>query len=353
MSAKASYFKIGVFVIVAAAIIVIGIAVLGAGAIFRRTVTVETYVSESVQGLDEGSAVSLRGVKIGTVKKITLVAKEYKTSLPYVLVRIALNPDAFPVTSEEAILEGLRGEVQKGLRVRLATLGLTGTMYIEADYLEPERFPPLAVDWTPEYPYVPSARSTYMRLTDALDGIMRNLERINVGGITDELQKTLAALTNAIEGTDLQAVSREAIALLEEVRATNRKLAAVVEQVDVKPILKDAHATMAAVRKTVLDIDRPVNDLLTSLQGVSANLSRFTARLDALAEKDVPENLTSFKATMRRLDTLVAGQQYEIKTIVENLRVMSENLRELSENAKRYPSHVLFGEPPNPSRIGK
>ena len=31
---------------------------------------------------------------------------------------------------------------------------------------------------------------------------------------------------------------------------------------------------------------------------------------------------------------------------LNNLRQITDNLRELSENAKRYPSGVLFGEPP-------
>jgi hypothetical protein len=38
---------------------------------------------------------------------------------------------------------------------------------------------------------------------------------------------------------------------------------------------------------------------------------------------------------------------------INNLRQITDNLRELSENAKRYPSGVIFGEPPKreqPSR---
>ena len=42
--------------------IVVGVVVLGGGALFRRTVIFETYLQESVQGLDIGSPVRYRGV---------------------------------------------------------------------------------------------------------------------------------------------------------------------------------------------------------------------------------------------------------------------------------------------------
>ena len=77
MSQKANYFKLGIFIIAAAAILVAIILALGAGNIFKQTVTIETYFDESVQGLDVGSPVMVRGVQIGRVKEIGLVSRYY------------------------------------------------------------------------------------------------------------------------------------------------------------------------------------------------------------------------------------------------------------------------------------
>ena len=63
MSAKANYFKIGIFVISATIITIIAIVFLGAGAIFKKKLMVETFIDGSVQGLDVGSPLKLRGVK--------------------------------------------------------------------------------------------------------------------------------------------------------------------------------------------------------------------------------------------------------------------------------------------------
>src|SRR3972149_246046 len=60
-----SYFKIGLFVISATIIAVIGVVVLGVGALLQKKTILETYIDESVQGLDVGSAVKVPGVSGG------------------------------------------------------------------------------------------------------------------------------------------------------------------------------------------------------------------------------------------------------------------------------------------------
>ena len=73
MSQRMNYYKIGLFVISSIVIISIFIIVLGAGNLFQKNLFLETYFDESIQGLDVGSIVKFRGVKIGTVKEITFV----------------------------------------------------------------------------------------------------------------------------------------------------------------------------------------------------------------------------------------------------------------------------------------
>ena len=45
------------------------------------------------------------------------------------------------------------------------------------------------------------------------------------------------------------------------------------------------------------------------------------------------------------------GQQRDIEKTVENLRSMSESLKEAVDNSKKYPSQLLFGAPPPPSKV--
>jgi phospholipid/cholesterol/gamma-HCH transport system substrate-binding protein/paraquat-inducible protein B len=48
-----------------------------------------------------------------------------------------------------------------------------------------------------------------------------------------------------------------------------------------------------------------------------------------------------------RLDSLVGDNQYDVRVIVQDLRVTAGNLRALSDAVKRNPAGVLLGGPPD------
>jgi phospholipid/cholesterol/gamma-HCH transport system substrate-binding protein/paraquat-inducible protein B len=50
------------------------------------------------------------------------------------------------------------------------------------------------------------------------------------------------------------------------------------------------------------------------------------------------------------MNRLLANQQRDIEKTMDNLRAVSENMKESTENSKKYPSQVLFGAPPPPSK---
>ncbi len=77
MDEKRHYFRLGVFVVAAAVLVFIGLLVLAGPGFFQKKVTVETYFSESVSGLEVGSPVKFRGVPIGRVSQILLSSRAY------------------------------------------------------------------------------------------------------------------------------------------------------------------------------------------------------------------------------------------------------------------------------------
>ena len=135
---RLSYFKVGLFVITAVVLGVIGVVVLGGGKFFQKTNIIETYIDESVQGLDVGSPVKFRGVLVGNVEQITLSGVEYPTRRSYVVVRAGISRNVFQFPLTDPADPAFMAEVQRGLRVRLAPQGLTGQAYLEADYLNPK-----------------------------------------------------------------------------------------------------------------------------------------------------------------------------------------------------------------------
>jgi phospholipid/cholesterol/gamma-HCH transport system substrate-binding protein/paraquat-inducible protein B len=348
-----SYFKVGLFVIAASVIAVIGVILLGVGAVFQKTTLVETYIDESVQGLDIGSAVKFRGVQIGKVEAITLTSVVYSTRRRYVLVRIGLTTKVFDFPLADAGAPGFAAEIEKGLRVRLAAQGFTGVAYIEADYADPQRNPPLEIDWQPKYPYVPSTRSRITQLSESVEKILRSLEDVDIGRLVDGIEKSLVTITKVAEGASLDKIGSQATTLLTEVRETNRELKGLVGSKEIKLALSDAAAAAKGAREIMEYAEKPMKQLLADLPQTSESLRRVIQRLDALSA-DLPETNAQLRQSLRRLSRMLASQQQEIQNTVENMRAITENVKEITEDSKRYPSQALFGAPPPRSgAVGK
>lgn len=347
---KASYFKIGVFIIIGTIIGVIGVVALGVGTIFQKKVLVETYIDESVQGLDVGSSVKFRGVPVGKVETISLTSAEYPTKRRYVLVRIGLTTTIFQAPLSDAGSPSFTTEIEKGLRVRLASQGLTGAAYIEADYQDPARNPPLEIDWHPRYPYVPSTLSRIAQLSESLEKILRSAEDIDVGRLVAGLEKSLQTITKVAEGANFDKLGGQANAFLTEVRDTNRQLKELIGSNEVKSALKDSAVAASGARQIIERAQGPVNQMLSDLPRAAESLERMVKRLD-LVSADLPDTSAQLRQTVQRLNRLIATQQQGIAATVENLQAISNDMKELTESSRKYPSQVLFGAPPPPSKV--
>lgn len=342
---KASYFKIGLFIIIGTVIGALGVVALGVGTIFQKKVLVETYIDESVQGLDVGSSVKFRGVQVGKVETITLTSVEYATKRRYVLVRIGLTTKIFLA---EPGSPSFMNEVEKGLRVRLASQGVTGAAYIEADYQDPARNPPLEIDWQPRYPYVPSTRSRITQLSDSVEKILRSVENVDVGRLVDGLEKSLLTITKVAEGANFDKLGGQANAFLTEVRDTNRQLKDLIGSSEVRSAFKDGAAAAKTAREIIDSAEKPLKQLLADLPQASDSVNKLIKRVDSMSA-DLPETSAQLRQSLRRLNRLLASQQQEIHTTIENIRTISDNVKDLTEESKRYPSQAVFGAPPPPS----
>ena len=147
MSQKPSYFRIGLFAVVALAILAGGLIAFGAGQMFRPRVYIETYVNGTVQGVDVGSPVKFRGVPIGRVSAINFTFNEYGAPsqvdrFNYVFILMEVDREMFPGMFDENLTSVIEKNVEQGLRARIEPQGVTGINYIEINYVtDPNQFP--------------------------------------------------------------------------------------------------------------------------------------------------------------------------------------------------------------------
>ena len=344
MSQQAHYFKIGLFVVGAITLAVIGIIVLGAGKWLERSTMVETYFFESVQGLEIGAPVRIRGVRIGRVESIQLVREEYgvifdpKTdSFPYrglVLVRMSVRPSVAAHLKEEDESTLMKKAVDAGFRFRLASQGITGVLYIESEFLDPERYPPIEIVWTPKTPYIPSAPSTITELGADLRSITRKLEQVDIDKISKDLDTMITSVTHLVNDVQGQQLGTEAKQVMAELRGSVQEARRILAGPDLSKTLKDSSAAMGDFRRTAADLSLTAKDVRQAMT-------------------QLPEITTRLNASLRRIDALLDSKGDTIEDLLENMRSVSEELNYLTKTVEHYPSQVLFGEPPAHSRAVK
>ena len=80
MNSKSNYFKLGLFVIGTTVLAVSATLIMGVGTMFEDQPVFETYLNQSVHGVDLGTAVKFRGVPIGNIKSIDFVFSGFHSS---------------------------------------------------------------------------------------------------------------------------------------------------------------------------------------------------------------------------------------------------------------------------------
>jgi len=313
MSEKASQFRIGLFVTVGVAIVLAALFLFGIRSAFQPTYMFETYVTGDVNGLSVGSVVELRGVTVGKVTEIGFSWNLYKVGQPTcVVVRCAVRQKIAPEQWRGDFASQAPALIAGGLRAVIQTEGITGSSIVALQTMDPAKYPPLKVPWTPKYWYVPSAPSQLGRLLASVDRTLANLEKLNVGAISDNLNRTIqtADITLRKFGElDVKAIGQNAQ------RAAVDADAAILE---IKGLAEDARRDLAEMK----------------LAAVGADAGRFVNNLDARLQELI-DKLSGID--VRALNDTLAGT-----------REAARNLNDALEELKKYPSGFLFGAAPPP-----
>ena len=329
--ARGLYLRVGALVLAGLALGIGFILFLTADRLSGSGQQFETYIRESVQGLEVGAAVRYRGVNIGRISEIGLVSAEYRrpqgdpfgAAFQLVYVRFAVDNSRIGETPnvEEAI--------KLGLRVRIAAQGITGVNYLELDFVDPERFPPRAVPWEPRYPYVPAIPSTVAQVQGAAEQLLQRLQDADLPGLLDNAIGLVGELRGQVKDGDLAVTLREAAELMRTLRAT-------AAQADVAGMAGELRGVAEDARRLL--VSREVTQTLSNAAAAAGDLRGAAARL--------PGSMANLDASLRAARGATTDIQAELAPILRDLRAAVANLRDTTEQLRRYPSQAIFGAPP-------
>lgn len=332
-----TYFRVGVLILVALGLGIGFVLFLTANRPGQESVIVETYLRESVTGLDTGAPVRFRGVAVGRVTQIAIASVEYRdaafTTLrdqaSLILIRFSLDSRRFGVPGTEANLRRLTDE---GLRVRIATQGVTGVSYLEMDFVDVQRFPPLQVAWQPAHPILHPMPSTIAQVQTAAQGLLERLEGVPVEALLNDIGGLVAELRNQLspEG-GASGVLAEARATLGAIRGAVEGAGVPAAVVELRGVAEDLRRLIGSdeVRGAFVDVGRAAADLRTAI-----------ARL--------PAAIQGVEAAVRSARIATADTSADLAPLLRDLRATAANLRDVTEALRRSPGQAVFGAPPPP-----
>jgi len=377
MSTKANSFKLGLFVIAAMFALAGAIVFFGGQALTHEVVYMETYLDESVEGLEVGSPVNYRGVRIGRVSRVGFVANDYDiepktpefdTYGGYVRVVLAIENSGEGELDISTLLTALTGDdKEKGLRIRLKTHALTGVAYLDADYLDPKQYPPMAISWEPRTPYLPSAPSVISTFTNTAEDAFRKLGRIDIEKMVDLTEKLIVTLEKAVTDADVAQVSKDLRLLLATLDAAVKDADVAQVSRDLKKLLATADsavkdARIGEVRQSVIallanantalkeaqvaNVSKDVRSLLAELRQTNASLQTLVKSPDGARPATVARTLANLDKVIARMDLLLRREGPNVSRTTADLAAAAEQLKKLVEDIERNPARVLFGAPP-------
>ncbi len=218
---------IGLFMLIGLAILLGTIGVYLKDKLFpSKENIVVMYFEESIKGLDIGSPVVFKGVAIGKVVRISLIAdtETLEFSIP-VYVQISKSGGLyFPKQKQdrEFILNEL---INKGLRARLTTQSyLTGQLMIELEMLPDTKIVMRRTNINAKFLEIPTVLST-------IGALSKDLQALNLKGSVDKFNQFFDELNNDIMpqlqniiGTINKAIEKNPGAAVDTLNNLNRTL---------------------------------------------------------------------------------------------------------------------------------
>jgi paraquat-inducible protein B len=282
------------------------------------------------------------------VTRISFTYVKYELDKPmgdrkrYVLVEAQIQPRLVggKAANDIASPESTALEVEKGLRIKLAPQGITGTSYLEVDYVDPANNQPVPIDWTPENIYIPSAPSTVGQLVNSASEVMERLHKLDVEGVVNNLNKLLTTANDRVAALDTKSLQQRTERTLAKLESTLNEIAA-------KKLSDETLALLAELRQSNRDLQATLSSPSFKKLPETADAALQKVR-DLVGDPRIGSSIAHMERTLSRLDRIFGGGEADLTTTIENLRRISDNLRDLTEDAKRYPSNVIFGAPPRP-----
>jgi len=318
MSERKHAARVGVFVLTGVLLLVLGVLALGGRKYFNEDAEFVLYFDGSVNGLAEGAPVVFRGVPLGSVSHISLVAG---ADMSHVVIPVRIHIDAgairnaatgTPVQNEDT-RSVVADMVRNGMKGRLSVANMiTGQSRIELDFMPdaPARFH--TQDHASVIPTLPSpveslqrslSKVPVQRLVTSIEDILLRIHAIVASG---EIERSLTAFADACTSANVLLLEMQTLPPhARKILASGSAVASSLE--------RETPATLATARTAMEDLASAVREFKKIADGASGMLGQ-NAKVAA-----------------------------DLQVLLREIAAASRSLRGLTDSLERNPEALIRG----------
>jgi paraquat-inducible protein B len=335
MKTKISPAVVGAFVLGAFALGIITLLAVGSLSLFSKPERFMVYFDEAISGLDEGSPVKLRGVRVGHVVGIS-IRYDRSTGKSLAAVLCELNhgsiSDEHGANFDVSDRSALQGLVDKGLRAQLEISGLaTGLLFVELDFMDPSKYPDRSQTTEIKYVVIPSAPSEISEFRASATTLLANattllakIQEIDFKGLSVELKRLVVEARLRIDGVDFKG-------LASQWTKTGESIDLLARNPNTLHSIENLNKTLEVLRTSMAHLDTQVD---SNGQQLKETLAQAKAALE------------SFNAVALSARGFINAQQNfgtETNHALDKVADAAESIQQLADFLERNPNALVSG----------
>ena len=330
MSKRANPTVIGVFVLVAVALVVTGVLALGGLKLFREELAVVAFFDGDVAGLSVGSPVLFRGAQLGQVSAIKIALDPHNKIAVYVKIAAGRGPEGPPRVRTQ---QDLQPFIDRGLRAQLRIVSLvTGQLSVSLDYLP--KTPVVLTGLEPDIPELPTVPTQLEQYQARFDRILAALDKADLAQLGQDVSEMVRSVRDVARSPDLARALRTAGDAFKSADAALDDARQLVKKVDreIEPLAASLRTALDDARQLVKKVDREIEPLAASLHR-TLDATRTTV-------KSAQDTLVTVNRTLDG-DTRLGD---DLSQALRQLAGAARSLDALADYLERHPEALLRGK---------
>jgi paraquat-inducible protein B len=333
MAAKSNPKVIGGFVVGAIVLLVAGVIAFGGGQYFTpKGKAVLFFQQASLSGLDIGSPLTFRGVKIGSVTDVIIQydIDNQRLMIP-VYVEMELNRIQI-VSGQQNEKKNVQALIDRGLRAQLVVQSLvTGQASIDLSF-HPD-VPAVFVGRENRFVELPTVPSDIDMLKANLTSVLQRIAKLPL----DEIgARTLATVdsTNAL----MQNLNAEIAGVATSMRGVGDQATATLKDAQARLQLEEGEP-MNNLNNTIVDAQKLVNKVNGGIDPIIADANRLTTM--TLSTMD------QMKVTLETARSSISPDSdlyFQLTRTLKEIQTTANTIRALADYVQRHPDALLLGK---------